>query len=463
MIRASSQFLSHAGLQPSFFSPMLSTVRRRHTDLNDSFDTREKLRRIAAHYVPFSKKPLKDCMVVGIQHMLETTVDMFAVMQELGLERAIVGGKHYSTNKACIAEFEALGPGFRFIESPKQWGYGGFDRVITQTADQAWAEAITQLEQKPTKILLAIDDGADLLLRPRTELFNGFPNKPDCVMGVEQTRGGSNQEPFTGLPFPVIDVAGAAVKLEIEYPKVAKIVAEKVLDEVQKHSHNFRAVVRVGIVGYGTMGQAIANALIPLGFKVLVYDKLVYDKKGSIRTSEKALTFYEHVGPLCSHADIIVGCTGNDITVDPIVLESIEKSSHDKVLISTSSKDTEFKRLLTRIQINKASLVTDPRSDLSFTTSTGGEVVICRGGFPINFDNARHSVAPEHIWPTRACLLTAALMGAHLCNDNSIRYRQQFSMIPLDPEAQKLILDEYKQDNPDLNLNLDENNMALRV
>jgi hypothetical protein len=59
-----------------------------------TFDIRSLMRELSENYCDLSNDLFKDVLLVGIQHILETTVDMLAIMKELGLRDCIIGGKN---------------------------------------------------------------------------------------------------------------------------------------------------------------------------------------------------------------------------------------------------------------------------------------------------------------------------------------------------------------------------------
>lgn len=58
-----------------------------------TFSAYRKLLKVSLEYFRENVRPFHGCLVVGMQHMLGTTVDMFRVMKRLGLEQAVVGSK----------------------------------------------------------------------------------------------------------------------------------------------------------------------------------------------------------------------------------------------------------------------------------------------------------------------------------------------------------------------------------
>lgn len=410
------------------------------------FNSAESLQTIASHLTN-TAKPFENVMVVAVQHILGTTVDMFKQLHQLGLEHVIIGGKSYSTHDACIKDLKELG--YTFIDAPDQLGYGRFDGSMQETTANIWRAALEQMqnsysEGKKIELLIVLDDGGDLILSTPGKLFNGIAYKPNRVIGIEQTRGGSNHRCFKGTPYPVISVAGSYVKTAIEYPWVAELIAEKVTEKIQPKVDSWSNKPIIGVVGNGAMGQAIAKRFSEQGYHVLTHDKVN-------RTQQKGITWYNELPSLISNADIIIGCTGTDITAEPHNLEAILNSVKNKYFVSTSSKDIEFNTLLTLIQEQKKQLEQTPKAldDILYknpNNPANAEIEIARGGFPINFDNKLHCVPPEKIWPTRAALMSACLMAVNAYKSGLIKSPD---ILQLSTDIQLLILKEYQQINAD--------------
>lgn len=395
---------------------------------------------------PHASEPFKDVLLVSIQHIMGTTVDLFRAMQELGLKEAIIGGKTYSTHQESAVKIKNLG--FTYIHDKTQLGYGHFDDCMREVVHAIWAQALLKLKQKKYKLVLVLDDGSDLLRATPGILFDNTLSdtsffKPDLVIGIEQTRGGINHPLFGGLPFPIINVASSYVKAKIEYIRVAevivnkleKIITEEIFEKLQRNPV-------IGIMGYGTMGRAIAKKFLEKNFEVIVYDK---HKKNYLDD----FIYYDHSPVMISNADIIIGCTGEDITLDPANLSAITYSRQTKWLVSASSKDHEFNALLRKIQYEKKFLgsIPDALKTITYLNINQKEINIIKGGFPINFDNSEHSVPPQYIWPTRASLFLAALSAVNLTNKERL-FQHNINLYMLTPSAQLLILRKYIQLNP---------------
>ena len=426
--------------QPTFFSTL---------DLIKPITPKNHIQHILSSLSPqfnctAETQPFDGVLLTGVQHMLSTTVEMFSELKKRGLKDAIVAGKSYSTHPRSIKEFQNLG--YTFIRESEQLGYGRFNDSMRDATYRVWAKALQKIKRKKYKLLIALDDGADLLLTTHPKLFNGLPNKPDAFIGIEQTRGGSNRSSFTGLPFPIINVAGSAVKNIIEYPWVAEAIFQKVAMLVKKEIEpELSRKPIIGLIGNGSLGKTVVEKLVAADYRVIVYDK---NQQRYFSNSDTL--HYPEAGLLIMSADVVIGCTGEDITALKSTLHGFLYSMQKKWLVSTGSKDTEFNTLLEIIQ-NETKLpgqTPDPLKNIKYKNRAGTELIVVRGGFPINFTNEAHSVPPERIWPTRAALLLACFMSVNLYYTNNPVLRAA-NILQLDAKGQLAILRMYQKQNPE--------------
>ncbi len=404
-------------------------------------DIRKILLKLAhsSEYCSSSPFPFKGYLLVSVQHILNTTVDMLSVMKQLGLEDAIIAGKSYSTHlpnvKKITDELQ-----YYFVEEVEQLGFGHFDDSMRMTVHNVWLKAIELLSSKDYKGVIILDDGSDLLRATPAKIFK---NKSLKIVGIEQTKGGIIHTGFNGLPFPIINVAESKVKKVLEYPFVSKNIVNKVNHYIDGRFIKQKKSMVIGVFGYGDMGKSICECLITQKYKVIVHEKDI----SKINFNHPNLIFVDQGSVMASNADVIISCTGQDVTAENSVLSALRFSRTQKTLISSSSKDYEFNTFLRHIQSKTKMLgvIPDPLKDIRYQNIMGAVIDIAHGGFPINFTNGPHSILPEYIWPTRAALLFGCLMGVRL----TILQNNQLS-ISLDEVAQEMILNQFFQLNPDL-------------
>jgi S-adenosylhomocysteine hydrolase len=408
------------------------------------FDVCQILREIAGQFVSGNQAVLDRVLLVGIQHILGTTVDMLTVMKEYGLKHAVLGGKHYSTHTGSVKKITELG--FKCVEDSTQLGPGRFDDAMQEVVHRVWFKALEMLETCDCDLIIVLDDGADLLRATPGALFNREgvspkTRKPIRIIGIEQTRGGSNHPLFRGLPFPIINVAGAFVKTHLEYPHVANLVANKVVSLSKKLlNQTTKPHPVIGIMGYGQLGKAIAKAFVEKEFDVLVHDdnKTTWDRAPKI-------VFHEFATVMIANADIIIGSTGKDVTQNKANLAAFLYSREKKCLLSAGSKDLEFNTLLRMTQklTKRTNALQDPLQTIQYQNHVGTILEIIRGGFPVNFTNELHSVSPEKIWPTRVALMLACFSAQILKKSYFKAHTSNIDSFMLATAAQTLIIKKY--------------------
>jgi S-adenosylhomocysteine hydrolase len=152
-----------------------------------------------------------------------------------------------------------------------------------------------------------------------------------------------------------------------------------------------------GVVGNGYIGQAVSDGLRAAGVDVFVYDR------DDSRLSDDGHSNCETLEELYSVSDTIWGCTGSDHLAGHNWL--LEKN---KILISCSSKDFEFRSALERINEQPQDKYTSRLSDVKLITPSGS-IQILGGGFPINFTGTSEIESAQDIQFTRALLFSGVL------------------------------------------------------
>lgn len=378
--------------------------------------------------------PLQNTMVVAIQHCLGSTADMFQQFQKLGLKRAIIGEKSYSTHPPSVRKLVDMG--YTVVNEPAQLGYGHFDDCIIKTVHDVWIAALTSLQKRPVETLIILDDGGDLISSTPAKLFNDISYKPKHVIGIEQTRREICHRFIEGVPFPVINVADSLIKTLLEYPIVANRISTKIIDELHGIFLTKNSVV--GIIDSGTIGQSLAKKFLSEGYRVIIYDKV------KRRTSREMLCAH-NISALLRFSDIVISCTGTDIMSAQENLSTLLKRERPIVLVSASSKDIEYNSLLLHIQqeTKQSNLLPhNPLETIKYFSISGAEINILRGGIPLNFEQL---TTPEEVWPTNAALMAASLMGVTARSNGKMKESHQFM---LDPVAQEAILQHYCELNP---------------
>ncbi len=157
------------------------------------------------------------------------------------------------------------------------------------------------------------------------------------VVSVQQTASGGNKE-ASADEIGKIDVARSAAKRQFESTIIAAGVLKKVSAlDVLKVSK------RVGIVGVGALGGALATDLSRRGRCINLYDiRRDYPRP---RTSVR----YPKLSVFLNDCDLVFGCTGRNFLLTD-QLQKI-KPGHSLHFVSCSSRDVEFLDLIRLGQI----------------------------------------------------------------------------------------------------------------
>ena len=393
----------------------------------EKFDMQKELRALTQDLRWTSleeEQPLAGYFGVFRQHLLGTTGDMLHVLKDLGLKDAVVCGKSYSTHKETAERIERLG--FTVIPDQQQIGYGFYEKASIRGVTLMWNAAVEKVavEGKNYKGIVILDDGGEALDALPPEIFAEFKGR---IVGIEQTTHGTSRGlesdrrgvRFGVSPFPIINLAESWIK-KFEYPYVAEVVFQNVLSDIEKNQLDglLGKEKVIGIVGGGRMGQEIAIKFKKNGFNVDLYEQ-DHLKRDEIKKSKNfsGIVFRTTLFSLFAEANIIVGCTPTDVTLDRDVLDTILDSRRSKRFYSATSTDMQFRSLLREYENRRefrGAVSNSPDQlfkDLVFDAVGGATITVLAAGLPYNFSRNEHSVAPDKIFLTRAALLLSVLMA----------------------------------------------------
>lgn len=353
----------------------------------------------------FDKTDLSNVLLIAVQHMLKTNVDMFESLFQKGLkpENTFLLGKCYSTNNQVMQDFQKQGifvhPGSNEFNSHLSFDTS-FDANI---ADLLKHIKKTVNLQNYTKVLL-LDDGGHLI-DVANEILPDITN----VVGVEQTSSGHYRLQAIPLKFPVINVARSQAKLLYESPFIAEIIVQTLLKKIKQHQ---LSPSRVLIIGAGAIGTEISHLLKN------TFDTHCYDIKNHI--SDFGTSELKNILP---NFDIIIGAVGQEV-INTKLQKILQPNT---ILVSASSSDREFSAVILRKQLP----ITHNCHDDLYINS----LWLFNCGFPLNFNGAQHSVPAEKIQ------LTRALMFAGLCS--AMETASDIKMTPLSNSLQQKIIKEF--------------------
>lgn len=326
---------------------------------------------------------LKNVKIIGVQHILDTTVSMFDSLFDYGLIPANVYllGKCYSTNESSFNKLIKRGVNVS-LGSYEYDSHISFDHVFEKNINTMIADFIESLSKSgSTDLIIVLDDGGKCLLQINNLYKGSIP-----IVGIEQTTDGINTIIKHSINFPVISVARHPLKLQYESPMIAQAIIEKILEHLPSSNLLSKSCL---IIGGGAIGLEIYKKAAVFFEKIDIYD---LNSELSTLTSKKL----EEILP---NYDCIIGCTGQK-TISNDLYRHLRKGV---ILISASSSDREFDALQIRKQIER-------HSNCHLTINTK-DITLLNGGFPVNFDGAEENIDPYLIQFTIA-LMTSAIMQA---------------------------------------------------
>ena len=341
------------------------------------------------------------------------------MIEKAGFDRSkiIVIPKAYSTIPGSLQELKRK-LGFRVSMSDEELRPGHYDDYAAFSLTRACeiADELGKNDRKPPRIVL-LDDGGTLtehwFVR---ELAGRFE-----TVSVQQTTSGLFRPPFHDRRILKVNVAGSAAKRWFESKIIAKGITRKVFARISELQRR-----KIGVVGYGAIGKALADATSAHGAEIVVYDKSreVYSHRFENAAS---------LDQLLSKAEVIFGCVGKDIFES--CGNSLEAMEAPKIFASCSSRDVEFQSLF------RYAIPTESRNPFEdVTVRAGGLHSILNGGFPINFIASTNGRRKVRVALTRALVLAGiyqalADLGTHAIEGSNI--------VPLGVETQKNLVDRW--------------------
>ena len=375
-------------------------------------------------FVDQNKELLKKTAIYYVHHPLRTSINVIDAILQLGAkpQNIFILGKRYSECESvvtCLSE-----KGVHYQPCSLQSGIGQFSYSFIRDINWLWAKLIQSIDE--VEEILIMDHGGHAVRYLPQSLLNQYK-----IIGIEKTTAGFIDFEKKGLPpIPIIDVANSATKRFIESPLIAEAVVNKILSYLPENKNE----LIFGVVGLGSIGQAVLARLQALGCRLIAHDNnptqmiSLQSKKNVVLTTD--------ITALIASSDYIFGCSGRDISEGN--LEQFRLSAGNKTLISCSSEDKEFLSLLQMINQSTSSWY-DPLKDIEYKTALGASIYLLRGGFPINFDNSGESVPANDIQLTRSLVLAAVLQASAYFKKESI----DKGIYALDPTLQRFIIKEW--------------------
>ncbi len=398
----------------------------------------------------FNNVDLSSFVLVAIQHLLGSSVPVFSWLNQLGLpyERMHIIGKVYSAHRGVVSWLRQAGAKVHNAsldyKGKNSLGNRDYGTELREAIAEVIKAALVELDclaksYSPNMKLLVIDDGGtaiDIL----QEEFDEYSSK---IVAVEQTRRGAHviRGFGQGLPhFPIVNIAESNAKLEKESPLIGNSVVKEIINRFEfvhdtKVTHNFPNVL---VVGFGSVGKAVANSLRKWRSSIMVYDDDEQKRNQAIAEGFECIELASGL----SKSQLIVGCTGFD-WLQQYLMMYLQPGF---VLASSTTSDIEFRQCKLNIdkrQLSHPGLIID--RDSSFQTVHSDYIIetpkssgwIFNGGFPVNFDGSLDPIAPNEIQLTRSLILAGAIQATNSSG--------QQGLVDLDKAMDEFIVKGYAQ------------------
>lgn len=337
---------------------------------------------------------------VGVQHILETTVTLFDALIELGVkpENMYFSGKCYSTSPVIAQQIRKRK--INLMEDNKPEEIGQYEKYCRRGIAKMWAIVVNDLKNRNIDQIVVLDEGGRCL-----EMMPEFVRFEYKIGAIEQTRAGlyTNAVDSNQLIFPLIEVASCVVKKTLEPPLIAAAVISRLENLLLKLKPNPETTF-FGIVGNGAIGNGLCKYLLSNGYKVICYDESEAAFKD---ISDKSFYRVETIPSVIANSNIILGCTGKDITEGLDIFSMVQK---DKIFVSCTSEDKEFRSLLRKIGQDN-SIDIEVLSDIVCLSKNKNKITVLQGGFPFNFDRNPWNVPAKDIEVTQGLLLGACIQA----------------------------------------------------
>jgi S-adenosylhomocysteine hydrolase len=374
---------------------------------------------------------MRRIVFVCVQHLMYSSVLLFEKLIQLGAEpnNIFLTGKHYSTCEEVSHKLKKMGINVQPLTKLKK--LGEYTITFNQNVSNMWKNVQDHISHVEDSIdgVVVLDDGGRCLEFIAKGILNNLP-----VIGIEQTTAGLFNPAVMNMSVPFIDVAACAAKIHLEPSLIVLAILSKIEKILPQEGKNLRC----GVVGLGVIGKVLTKKLVLSGYNVFVFDN---NEKMAAELS--GVHFCAGIDDLFKKANYIFGCTGRDITAD---LNIDEFLNENKTFLSCSSEDKEFLSLLKMIQNSvQTDKIQDPLKNIIFECSNGNNLVLIKGGFPVNFDDTGESAVAEKIQLTRGLLLTSliqAVITMPLLMNGQLKGR-----VMLHPECQRFVVKEWLKFN----------------
>lgn len=306
-----------------------------------------------AHHV--ERFPCPPASLVIVTHILDTAVPFVeAVSRAIDLEAVI--GIPYSTMPSAQRLLEAEG---HRIVIPED---------IADVPALAKEEVDRAATARPERPVVIQEIGGYC-----APLVDELVLKKNLAGIVEDTKQGHwRYAERSVLPCPVLSIAESPLKA-LENQQVGRSISHALETILRRHFHRLTTETRVGVLGYGGIGEATAHALSALGARVSVFDVC------GIRMAKAALDGFADTprDELIAKSDVLLGVSGHC----SISAEDLIRAKPESIVASGSSKQIEIE-----LTVLERDAVMKRESGLIREYHLGEKpIFLLNDGMPINF------------------------------------------------------------------------------
>lgn len=355
-------------------------------------------------------QPFKGYKILAVQHLLGASLPLFETFEKGGAdpEDIHIVGKAYSSHPLVVESLQRKGYNLDFAKSFEFIEGLPYDTILERNI-LSMINNISLSDRMSDKYLL-IDDGGKAI-RMLNSINDGIRNRISCV---EQTSRGANLLQGIPLYVPVVNVARSHTKTIYESPSIAKAMVDEFLslrDEYKRCGILDELNNQVALVGYGFIGENVANRLLAEGFELKVSELDI--QRRSIAVSN-GLAIVENYRNSFTSAGIIIGTTGGN----NISEADLNNARNGVMLANMASSDIEFGAWDLRprgIIVHQNRLPSDeyylnsqmplPWRSLYKVNLHGKNAFLMNGGFPTDFSGKINPIPIENIQLTSALLL----------------------------------------------------------
>ncbi len=273
-----------------------------------------------------------DVIVIYVLHFLNDLITLTEQFQFLGCDPKDM---YFLVKTYDYPEKDKLVKYFKSKDCKVFVPKDSMEKTFNNMTAEILMECMKRSESENKKVII-VEDGGYFAPLIHTEKFVDIADK--CYGAVEQTTKGYRRDSEIKNPkFPIVSIATSKLKLFLEAQEVAATLEENIVNTLRKYnSDRTLNKHKALILGFGTIGQKLAEALLNKSISISVYDTDPF-KRLSAEVSNK-FNVLENLHDL-SKFHIIIGVSGEPSLKDAAAFWGL---GHNVILASGSSERLEF-------------------------------------------------------------------------------------------------------------------------